>query len=164
MNTKIFIGLIIAFFTASICFSQVGAKKSSDRRVKILLDEADLKYEVDGDGDYKLANKLKDGRTHLIWILSQTSQLGTLEIRQIWSIGYRSKFPLSETLSNRLLKENAQVKIGAWQVRKMGDYHVAIFCGQIAADTDKISLLSAMQAVTMTADELEKDLTDKDDF
>ena len=34
----------------------------------------------------------------------------------------------------------------------------------MAADTDKISLLSAMQAVTMTADELEKDLTDKDDF
>ena len=82
MNVKIVIPLIISFFITSICFSQVGAKNSTDRRVKILLDEADLKYEVDGDGDFKLTNKLKDGRTHLIWILSQTSQLGSLESKR----------------------------------------------------------------------------------
>ena len=164
MKTTILVVLIIAFTATSVCLSQVGAKKSSDRRVERLLDEADLKYEVDGDGDFTLVNGLKNDRSQIAWILSRTSKLGSLEIRQIWSVGYRSKSPLSETLANRLLKENTQVKIGAWQVRKMGDDYVAVFCAQIAADTDKETLLLALLAVTKTADELEKELTDKDDF
>jgi hypothetical protein len=46
----------------------------------------------------------------------------------------------------------------------MGENYVAVFSAQIAANTDVKTLLLALQAVTSTADEMEKELTDKDDF
>ncbi len=149
---------------APFVIAQVGAKKAGDPRVEKILKEADLKYTVDGDGDFRLINDVGDGRTQLALILSNTSELGTLEIRQIWSIAYGSKTPFSARVANRLLEQNSRVKLGAWQVRTMGDDYVAVFSAQIAADTDRLSLLSALHAVTTTADEIEKELTGKDDY
>lgn len=161
--------LVVVLMAVLVCVApfasaQVGAKKAGDPRVEKLLKEADLKYTVDKDGDFCLGNNLGDGRTQLVWILSNTSELGTLEIRQIWSIAYRSKTPFSARVANRLLEQNSKVKLGSWQVRKMGDDYVAVFSAQIAADTDKLSLVFALHAVTTTADEIEKELTSKDEY
>ncbi|HOM16056.1 MAG TPA: hypothetical protein PLQ00_01940, partial [Thermoguttaceae bacterium] len=75
-----------------------------------------------------------------------------------------SKEPIPPKIAARLLEQNGQVKLGAWQIRKMGENYVAVFSAQIAANTDVKTLLLALQAVTSTADEMEKELTDKDDF
>lgn len=161
--------MVVVLIATLVCLApfasaQVGAKKAGDSRVEKILKEADLKYTVDGDGDFRLGYNVGDGRTQLIWILSNTSELETLEIRQIWSIAYRSKTPFSAGVANRLLEQNAKVKLGSWQVRKMGDDYVAVFSAQIAADTDRLSLLLALHAVTTTADEIEKELTGKDNY
>lgn len=144
--------------------AQVGTKKSGDPRVEKLLKEAEVKFKVDNDGDFALANETGEGRTQLGWILSKTSTLGSLEIREVWSIGYRSKTPLSAEIANRLLEMNASVKLGAWQVRKMGNEWVAVFSAQIAAETDRTTLLIAVHAVTTTADKLEKELVGTDEL
>jgi len=146
-------------------FGQVGGRKTTpDQRVEKLLKEAGLKYEIDEDGDFVLGNQIDAKRTQLAWIMSRTSQLGHLEIREIWSIGYRSKGPIPAKIAARLLEQNGQVKLGAWHIRKMGEYNVAVFAAQIAADTDATTLLLALHAVTTTADEMEKELTGKDEF
>lgn len=157
------------FFAGVLCLAptavaQVGAVKTGDSRVEKLLKEANLRYSVNKDGDFQLVNALGDGRDQVVFILSKTVKLATLEIRQIWSIGYRSKTPLPGIVANRLLEKNSEVKLGAWQVLKPDGDSVAIFAAKIAAETDKLSLLSAIQAVTTTADEIEKELTGKDDY
>ena len=144
--------------------AQVGALKTGDPRVEKLLKDADLKYRVDKDGDFRLVNETKSDRRQIAFILSNTSKLRSLEIREVWSVGYRSKSPFSASVSNRLLEQNSKVKLGAWQVRKMGEDYVAVFVAQIAADTDKLSLLLSLHAVTTTADEMEEELTGKDDL
>lgn len=162
----------IACMFTSVCSAQLGApvaaaaskSKEGDQRVKLLLDEVGLKYKVDSDGDYVLVNDMGEGRTQQAWILSNTAQLGTMEIREVWSVGYRSDTPLSATIANKLLEQNGKVKLGAWHVRKMGGQHVAVFHAQIAAESDKMSLLLALQAVTQTTDEMELELTGKDDY
>ncbi|MCS7304335.1 MAG: hypothetical protein NZ602_04425 [Thermoguttaceae bacterium] len=165
MNRMVVSVLLIGVLQAApMAFGQLGAKKSPDQRVEKLLQEAELKYKIDEDGDFVLGNRIDDERTQLAFILSRTSQLGTMEIRQIWSIGYRSKEPIPPKIAARLLEQNGQVKLGAWQIRKMGDHYVAVFAAQIAADTDTKTLLLALHAVTTTADEMEKELTGKDDF
>lgn len=148
----------------SFAGAQVGAKKAGDPRVAKVLNEAGLRYSVDADGDFLLSNDVGDGRTQLVWILSNTSELGTLQIRQIWSVAYRSRTPLSPWVANRLLEQNSNVKLGSWHVRKMGGDYVAVFSAQMVADTDQMPLLMALHAVTTTADEMENELTDKDDF
>ena len=162
MATVVLIAALAGF--APLAHAQVGAKKKADPRVEEHLKAAGLKYAVDKDGDCKLGYNVGDGRTQLAWILSNTSNLGALEIRQIWSIGYRSQTPFSSRIANQLLEENSKVKLGSWQVRKMGTDYVAVFCAQIAADTDLDSLRLALHAVTTTADKMEKELTDEDAY
>lgn len=163
---KIVVGFLIMVWggLAHPVGAQVGAKKTGDPRVEKILQETELKYKVDDDGDFMLGNRVSDERTQLAWILSNTSKLGTLEIRQVWSIAYRSKDPIPAEIATRLLEQNSQVKLGAWQIRKMGENYVAMFVAQIAADSDKQTLLLTLHAVTTTADEMEKELTKKDDF
>lgn len=164
MKMMVVVSIAMLACLAPFADAQVGAKKVGDPRVERLLQEAEMKYSIDNDGDFKLANDVGNGRTQLVWILSNTSELGTLEIRQIWSIAYSSETPFSAKIANRLLEQNSKVKLGAWQVRKMSDNYVAVFSAQIAADTDQLSLLLALHAVTTTADEIEKELTGKDDY
>lgn len=158
------IALVSLVLLSPLASAQVGAKKAGDPRVEKLLKELELKHTLDKDGDYRLGTDIGEGRTQLVWILSNTEELGTLEIRQIWSVAYRSKAPLSAEITNRLLEQNTHVKLGAWQVRKMGDDYVAVFAAQIGADTDKLSLLLALHAVTTSADKIEKELTAEDEF
>jgi len=145
-------------------FAQVGAKKAGDPRVTRPLEEAGLKSSMDDDGDFRLHNEVADGRSQLVWILSNTSELRDLEIREVWSIAYKSPNPFPAEVANRLLEENCQTKIGAWQMRKMGEDFVAVFSAQIAADTESGTLVTVLDAVAQTADNMEQELSTGDDW
>jgi hypothetical protein len=56
------------------------------------------------------------------------------------------------------------VILGAWLTEPAGDELGVIFAVQIAAETDALSLRSAIHAVATTADAMETELTGQDDF
>ena len=72
--------------------------------------------------------------------------------------------PLPVDLANRLLDRNGAVILGAWLTEPAGDELGVIFAVQVAAETDALSLRSAIHAVATTADAMENELTAKDDF
>ncbi len=151
--------------TALTAFAQVGTRKiEADERVARVLKEADLKYTVDNEGDYKLYTQVKEKRLQAVWIISETQNLGSIQVRQIWSIGYVSDQPFPAQLANRFLQENAKIKLGAWQERRMGGKYVAVISAQVGADADKFTLLTCMSAVATTADDMEIELTGKDTY
>ncbi len=137
---------------------------TADARVERLLKEVAAEYTVDEDGDFRLVYDIGGGRSQLVWIPSVTSNFGALEIRQVWSIAHRSKGPLPADLANRLLDRNGAVILGAWLTEPAGDELGVIFAVQVAAETDALSLRSAIHAVATTADAMENELTAKDDF
>lgn len=137
---------------------------TADARVERLLKEVAAEYTVDEDGDFRLVYDIGGGRSQLVWIPSGTSKFGALEIRQIWSIAHRSKGPLPADLANQLLDRNGAVILGGWLTEPAGDELGVIFAVQVAAETDALSLRSAIHAVATTADAMEKELTAKDDF
>ncbi len=137
---------------------------TADARVERLLKEVAAEYTVDEDGDFRLVYDIGGGRSQLVWIPSVTSNFGALEIRQVWSIAHRSKGPLPADLANRLLDRNGAVILGAWLTEPAGDELGVIFAVQVAAETDALSLRSAIHAVATTADAMEHELTAKDDF
>jgi hypothetical protein len=136
----------------------------ADARVERLLKEAAAEYSVDADGDFRLVYDIGSGRSQVVWIPSGTSDFGALEIRQIWSIAHRSTGPLPADLANRLLERNGAVILGAWLTELAGDEVGVIFAVQVAAETDLLSLRSALHAVATTADAMERELTGEDDF
>jgi len=137
---------------------------TADARVEKLLEEAGLNYTIDEDGDFRLEFALEDDRSQLVWISSKTASYEVLEVRDVWSVAFRSRDPLSAEVANLVLRKNGEMILGAWQVKKWGDDYVLAYAAQVAANADAASLESAAEAVVVTADELEKALTGKDEF
>jgi hypothetical protein len=138
--------------------------QSGDTRVKAALDKLGLKYEVDKDGDFKIVMKVEGGRTQLAWITSNTEKFGGMEIRQVFSPGYKSNGNLPSDIANQLLTDNARKKLGAWQTFKSDQTSLAVFSAKIAANGSAAELSDSLEAVLYSADEMEKTLTRKDDF
>ncbi len=136
----------------------------SDSRVEKPLQGAALAYSVDEDGDFRLIYELPDGRSQLVWVASRTSRLQTVEVRDVWSVAYRSVGQVSPDVANQLLLDNAAQTQGAWQVQRSGDEYLVVFSAQIPADTSAATLLETLDAVIRVADGLERQLTGGDQF
>ncbi len=142
---------------------QAGA---SDPRVARALDAVGVRYEVDADGDYRVTlGWEEDGRSQLLWVNSRVTTLGGVDIREVWSIGYRTDGGgIPPSIADRLLKDNATFKIGAWEVGTNRGLPVARFVARIPADCSSEFLHAVVRAVAVNADELEKELLRSDDL
>lgn len=136
-----------------------------DPRVAKALDDLEINYEIDRDGDYKFIFELKNGRSQVGFIKSETEEFVGMEMREVFSIGLRSFGPFDARTANFLLEFNQTLKIGAWSlIRDAEDHHLAVFSTKIAADLDGKLLIGVIYAILTTADEIEERLSGRDDF
>jgi hypothetical protein len=139
------------------------APDAVDARLVAAFKTAGLAYALD-DGDFRLTFTLADGRTQHVWVASKTAKISKLEFRDVWSVAYRGQGQLPANLATRLLTENVRMVMGAWQVNQSKDEYLLVFSYPIAADADAETLQEVIEAVTLSADRMEKELTGKDDF
>ncbi|MFT7128860.1 MAG: hypothetical protein ACI89U_000968 [Gammaproteobacteria bacterium] len=144
--------------------TMLGSTKNKDSRISILLDELEIEYEVDEDGDFHAVFQLDEKRSQTVYISSATKKIADLEIRKIYSIGYMSDAPLEKKIANLLLGINHSSKLGAWQVMATDKAYYAAYNAQIAADTDAKTLSTVLKAVVESADSIEDYLTGMDVF
>ena len=138
---------------------------SGDPRIKDVLEELQIRYEVDQDGDYKVLFEWDDdGRSQVAFINSATETLDQMELREVWSAAYVSEKPLEAKVANRLLEDSFIKKLGSWQVMKTSDQWVGMFTVKIDADADAAAIMTALEAVLTSADEMEKELLGSDDL
>ena len=135
-----------------------------DQRIEPLLRELGIDFKIDEDGDYQAVFQLHDNRSQRVVISSMTSNLADLEIRKIYSVGYRSEAPLTQNIANLLLGINHHSRLGAWQVMESRSNYYAAYNVQVAADTDAQTLMAVIKAVAESADSIEDYLTGKDVF
>ena len=171
LSSTLIVALIVSFQTAATGFAQIGENAEEvanhDARIKKLLDQTELKYEIDEDGDFKLLFEYDDGRSHIVFINSQTESYQGLEIREIWAVGYvppEEGESVPANISENLIRANAQIKLGAWQVQKLGEKEVGVFRAMIAADAGKEVVLDTLRLVGISADEKEAELLSSDDL
>ena len=96
-------------------------KAKADKRVERELNKTTLKYEIDKDGDFKMVFKFDDKRSQVLFVRSKTSTFSDLEIRQVLSPGFKSNGKPSRKVLEAMLKQNLNVKIGAWSLMRSGD-------------------------------------------
>jgi hypothetical protein len=141
------------------------ASLSADPRVQLALEELGLDYEIDDSGDYRILMRSPDGtRTQIAWISSQTTMVGSLEIREITSAAYLTEGPLPAPVANRLLESSSTLGLGAWQTFRDERRSLAVFAARIDANSNAAALESALYAVLDTADTMEAELTGEDYF
>jgi len=153
--------LILFALTAS---AQVGAKSKADPRLRKALDESQLKYAETPEGDFKLLFNLEDDRTQLVFVESNTETMGIIEVREVWSIGWKGNEAPSAEVANKLLLDNHRKKIGAWELVKADDTYYAVFNVKVSADCGAEALKSIIVGVAQTADEMEKELLESDEY
>ena len=134
-----------------------------DPKVAAQLDKAEVTYEVDEEGDYKMVFEMDDKRTQMVFLRAPVETFGKRRIREIWAPAYKAgngnKIPVD--VANRLLDATMANKIGAWAAE--GD--VAVFVVKIDADATADELRETIEAAADTADAMEMELTPgKDDF
>ena len=141
---------------------QVAETPKADSRVSKALDQLELRYEIDEDGDFKLLFEVENERTQLVYIISATEDYRNLKVREIWSFAYETEggaFPAP--VANMLLEDTFDKKLGAWT--KVGNR--ATFITRLPADADADTLYSTVMITMHVADQMEQRLTpDLDKF
>ncbi len=132
-----------------------------DKAVGRALDTLKYTYEVDEDGDYKMVFDMDDGRSQLAFVRSTVEEFGKHKIREIWSPAYNSpgkQFPAA--VANRLLEDSQDAKMGAWVKQDQ----LAMFVVKVDADATPEALSDAIDAAIRTADAMELELTEQDEY
>jgi hypothetical protein len=146
-------------------FGATQNKPTADPRVQRVLDELEIRYQINDEGDFLVGFELESGRHQSAFIRSRTYEFLGLEIREISSAAILSQGPFDARTANILLQQNEQLKIGAWGVISDNeDTHAAIFTAKIAADLPAEELLGVLMTVLNTADAMEARLSGRDDF
>ena len=139
------------------------APRTPDPRVAALLKQADLPYEVD-NGDFRLEYDVDGTRGQRVWIDSETARLDKLEFRAVWSVAARGEGTVPAELANLLLRENARMIVGAWQVNQGKDDYLVVLSAPVSAAADAATLREVLEVVMYSTDRIEKQLSGKDEF
>ena len=133
---------------------------AGDASVTARLDARGLKYEVDGDGDYKILISYKDeGRTQLVFVSGATESVKGLSVREVFSPAGRVGSDGLGSKALALLEESRTQKIGAWEVSDDVLYYVI----KLPDSVDATQLEAAIEIAAESADNKEIELSgDKD--
>jgi hypothetical protein len=133
---------------------------ASDASVKTRLDARGIKYEIDGDGDYKITVAYdSEDRTQLVFVSGTTESVKGLEVREVFSPAGRVDDDGLRSKALDLLEESRSQKIGAWEVS--GD--VLYYVIKLPDSIDAAELDAAVKIAAQIADDKEIELSgDKD--
>jgi len=143
------------------------AKQAKDARVEQALNEAKIAYNVDKDNDFKIEFPTGEGRTQIVFVNSAVETMGkTMQVREVWApvMKVEGAAGVDGKTANQLLSSNRKYKVGAWEIRPMGENQLVTFTARVPADLGSEDLAAVVRVVAKIADEMEKELTGKDDL
>ncbi|MGN6151224.1 MAG: hypothetical protein ACTHOH_04335 [Lysobacteraceae bacterium] len=144
-------------------FALAPVARAEDASVKSRLDARGVKYEVDGDGDFKVTyNYSKEKRTQLVFVSGGTESVAGYNIREIFSPAARvEKDGIRGAKALELLAESRKNKLGSWEIG--GD--VLYFVIKLPDSINAEQLEKAMDIAAETADDMEIEISgDRDDL
>lgn len=153
---------LLAACLAVLCAFPVSARDAADS-VEARLKAADIRYEVDKDGDYKVVVSYEDeNRTQLVFVSGRTEQVGDLRIREVFAPAAKvDAAGVDAARANALLQDNYKKILGHWA---LSDGYL-VYVIQLPDSTDAAGLRKALEIAAQVADDMEIDLTKgKDEF
>ena len=135
-------------------------RAEADQRIKKALDELDVKYMIDDDGDYAITIYEAEGRSQLVYVVSETDSIEGFEIRDIFSYAVRDKAPTLEMTSDLMRTSNKSL-IGAFEMTSGGNI---LYIAKIPANLPAKQLHGIIRAVAAYADDAEKEILGSDEL
>ncbi len=163
MRIKSCVAALVVLSAAVPAAAQDKAPRIADPKIASLLQEVDLKYEVDEDKDYKIVFDYSDDkRSQVVFVDSDVETVDGTNIRSVFAPAANiKKTPLSKKQLDTLLVEAGKMRWGQWEV--MGDY--LYYTIKMMEPFSAKQLDSALRFVSEIADNKEIELSGKkDDF
>lgn len=136
-------------------------RAEADQRVKKALDELDVKYVIDDDGDYAITILYEaEGRSQLVYVVSETDSIEGFEIRDVFSYAVRDKAPSLEMTSDLMRTSNKSL-IGAFEMTSGGNI---LYIAKIPANLPPKQLHKIIRTVAAYADDAEKEILGSDEL
>lgn len=135
-------------------------RAEADQRIKKALDELDVKYMIDDDGDYANTIYEAEGRSQLVYVVSETDSIEGFEIRDIFSYAVRDKAPTLEMTSDLMRTSNKSL-IGAFEMTSGGNI---LYIAKIPANLPPKQLHKIIRTVAAYADDAEKEILGSDEL
>lgn len=134
---------------------------ASDATVERRLNEQNLAYNVDSDGDYRTTfNYTADKRTQLVYISGKTETVSGVQIREIFSPAARMEADgVSGTKAIALMEDSSGQKVGAWEIRGGTLYFVIKYPEPMSAT----QMRALMNAAGTAADNMEIEISGSKD-
>ena len=133
---------------------------AGDASVLARLDARGIKYEIDGDGDYRVVVSYKsENRTQLVFVSGATESIQGLLVREVFSPAGKVGADAIAGKALELLNENRTLKVGAWEVA--GD--VLYYVIKLPDNIDAAQLEAAIDIAAETADNKEIELSGNED-
>lgn len=159
--------LTAAVFVGTTAWAVGQVTPQVDRKCQKALDKADLVYDIDSDGDFKLVVKVPDNRTQLVYVYSNTLTYDNVEVRTIMApalVADTDDALTAETM-RLLLVDNFENKMGAWEVVERPDGGIVIqYVVKPPADIKPDELRSLIGLAAIAADMIEQQITDGDEL
>lgn len=139
--------------------------KNFAQKIRTIAEKAGMRILEEDAGDVVAVGfRFSDGRTQLAF-LAPVGELKGTTVVDIWSRVMDVNGDLDQRLANRLLRENGSRKAGYWGIEKvagverLGCHHAMVL---ETLDPDEFKVM--VTTVAKSADQLEEELTKKDDF
>ena len=131
-----------------------------------LLDDLGYSYEIVPEtATFKVAYGFEDNRTQVVFIPSRTEEFLGVELREISSIALSSCGIFDGRTANFLLRDNANLKFGAWCIEIGEDNaHFAVFSVKVSAALPVRPFAQILELVAKVADSTEERLSGLDEF
>jgi hypothetical protein len=161
---------LVAIATASLVMGAFqpanAAAEEEDGRVRSALTKAGIEFQVTNDKTFKVIVKLKGGRTHVVLIDSNTSKInGTnMEFREVYAMAHKVEGELPGDLSNKMMKQSHDKKIGAWELIQGNGTSLAVFTAKVDAELNDTNLAKIINSIGLVADTMESEISGKDDY
>ncbi len=152
-----------ALAAAGLLMAIAAPAAAKDASVEKRLDARGTKYEIDGDGDYKVVISWeKEARSQIVFVSGRTEEVGGLVIREVFApAAIIAQHDIDGKQALALLEAAGQTKFGGWEIRGGVLYFVAKVFDDISAE--KLDIVLAI--ISETADDKEIELTGgKDDL
>lgn len=146
---------------AMLSFLAPVAAGASDATVERRLNEQNLAYNVDSDGDYRTTlNYTSDKRTQLVYVSGKTETVSGVQIREIFSPAAKMEADgVSGTKAIALMENSSGQKVGAWEIRGGTLYFVIKYPEPMSAT----HMRALMNAAGTAADNMEIEISGSKD-
>ena len=133
-----------------------------DDRLVAALDAAGITFEATDSGNARILVSTGNGRTQTVYVEAETTDLGDLELRKIFSSAYMSREELPRRVIDFVLAQNCDAMFGAWTSFLEGGDVFLNFEAKLPAVLSPNTLRNVIQFVGQTADDIESTLSTVD--